>query len=184
MSLGYAICSTTTITQDKSFTHRRDCKRQMGTSQFKIGKEVHKNSTIGAKLLSYSQDIRFIDGIMDAYCDDMLPLPMGTGEKQSQWSPHTNIITYEFRNIDGEVVHEAPALAVTTKAMRENTPLEVGVEGQEEYSSDEGLNLSELDKVACVARRVTKEIEKENMIFHDRERPNVVHDLEGSEMGK
>ena len=75
-------------------------------------------------------------------------------------------------------------MPVTTRAMREKTPLEVGVEGGEEYSSDEGLDISELDKVARVARRVTKELEKENVILHDRERPNVVHDLEGSHMGE
>ena len=85
---------------------------------------------------------------MDAHCDDMLPLPMGIGEEQSQWPPHTNTITYELRSLDGEVIHEAPAMAVTTRAMREKTSLEVGIEGQEEYSSDEGLNISELDKVA------------------------------------
>ena len=31
---------------------------------------------------------------------------------------------------------------------------------------------------------VTKELEKENVILHDRERPFVVHDLEGSDMGE
>ena len=65
---------------------------------------------------------------MDAHCDDMLPLPMGIGEEQSQWPPHTNTITYELRSINDEVVHEALALVVTTRAMRENTPLEIGVE--------------------------------------------------------
>ena len=60
--------------------------------------------------------------------------------------------------------------------------MEVGVEGQEECSSEEGPNLSELDRVARVARRATRELEKENVILHDRERSNVIHDLEGSEM--
>ena len=31
---------------------------------------------------------------------------------------------------------------------------------------------------------VTKEIEKENVILHDRQRPNVIHDLEGSDVGE
>ena len=75
-------------------------------------------------------------------------------------------------------------MAVTTRAMRGDAPLEVGIEGQEEYYLDEGLNIPELDKVARVSRKVTKEIEKENVILHDRERPNVVHDLEGSDVGE
>ena len=66
--------------------------------------------------------------------------------------------------------------------MKEKIPLEVGVEGQEEYSLDEGPNLSEFDRVARMARRVTQEFEKENVILHDKERPNVVHDFEGSDM--
>ena len=121
---------------------------------------------------------------MDANCDDMLPFPMSIGEEQSQWPPHTNAITYELRSLEGEVIHEAPALAVTTRARRGDAPLEVGIGDQEEYSSDEGLNIPELDKVARVARNVTKEIEKENAILHDRQRPNVIHDLEGSDVGE
>ena len=109
---------------------------------------------------------------------------MGIGEDQGQWPLHINAITYELRSLDEEVIHEASALAVTTRAMRGKTPLEVGVEGQEEYSSDEGPNLSELDRVARIARRATRELEKENVIFHDRERPNVIHNLVGSNMGE
>ena len=76
------------------------------------------------------------------------------------------------------------ALAVIIRARRGDAPLEVGIGDQEEYSSDEGLNIPELDKVARVARNVTKEIEKENAILHDRQRPNVIHDLEGSDIGE
>ena len=133
---------------------------------------------------SNSQDVRFMDGVVDANCDDIFPLPMDIGEEQGRWPPHTNVITYELRSLDGEVIHEAPALVVITRAMRKNAPLEVEVESQEEYSSDEGFNIPELDKVARVARRVTKELEKGNVILHDRERHNVVHDLEGSNMGE
>ena len=68
--------------------------------------------------------------------------------------------------------------------MKGKAPLEEGVEGQEKYFSDEGPNFSELDRIARVARRTTRELEKENVILQDRERPNVIHDLEGSEMGK
>ena len=105
-------------------------------------------------------------------------------EEQGQWPPHTNVITYELKSLGDKVTHEAPALAVTTRARRRKAPLEVGVEGQEEYSSDEAPNLSELDRVARVARSATRELERENVILHDRERPNDIHDLEGSEMGE
>ena len=125
-----------------------------------------------------------MDGVVESHHDDTLPLQMEIGEDQCQWPPHTNAITYELRSLDDEDTHEAPALAVTTRAMRGKTPLEIGVEGQEEYSSDEGPNLSELDRVARLARRATRELENKNMILYDRERPNVIHDLEGSEMGK
>ena len=58
------------------------------------------------------------------------------------------------------------------------------VEGQEEYSLDEAPHLSYLERVARTARRATKALEVENEILQDRERPNVIHDLEGSEMGE
>ena len=58
------------------------------------------------------------------------------------------------------------------------------MEGQDEYSSDEAPNLSILDRVAKVARRATRELERENVILHDRERSNIIHDSEGSEMGE
>ena len=131
---------------------------------------------------SNSQDVRFMDDVMESHHDDTLPLQMGIGEEQGQWPPHTNAITYELRSLDDEVIHEAPILAVTTRAMRGKTPLEVGVEGQEEYFLDEDPNLSELDRVARVARRATRELQKENVILHDRDRPNIIHDLDNSEM--
>ena len=109
---------------------------------------------------------------------------MEIAEEQGQWPLHTNIITYDLKNLGEEVTNEVSALAVTTRARRGKAPLEVGVEGQEEYSLDEAPNLSELDRVARVARRATKELERENVILHDRERPNIIHELEGSEMGE
>ena len=42
--------------------------------------------------------------------------------------------------------------------------------------------MSDLERVARIARRATKALERENVIFQDKERPNVIHDLEGSEM--
>jgi hypothetical protein len=125
-----------------------------------------------------------MDGVVDAHYDDTIPLPMGIGEEQGQWPPHTNAITYKLRSLDDEVIREAPALAVTTRAMREKDPLKVGVEDQEEYSSDENIDMSKLDEMDRVARRVTKELEKENVILHDGKMPNVVHDLDGSDMGE
>ena len=133
---------------------------------------------------SNSQDVRFMDGVVDTNCDDMLHFPMGIGEEQSQWPPHTNAITYELRSPEGKVIHKAPALADTTRARRRDAPLEIGIGDQEEYFSDEGLNIPELDKVARVAMDITKEVEKENKILHDRQRPNVIHDLEGSDGGE
>ena len=131
---------------------------------------------------SNSQDVRFMNDVVDAKCDDMYPLPMGIEEDQGQWSPYTNAITYELKDLENEVIHEAPALAVTIRARRGNAPLKVGIGDQEEYCSDEGFNIPKLDKVARVARRVTKELEKENVVLHDRERPSVVHDLEGCDV--
>ena len=93
---------------------------------------------------SNSQDVRFMDGVVASYHDDTLPHQMEIGEEQGQWPPHINAITYELKGLGDEVTHEAPALdAVTTRARKGKAPLEVGVEGQEEYSSDEAPNLSE-----------------------------------------
>jgi hypothetical protein len=125
-----------------------------------------------------------MDGVTEPHHDESIAFQMGVGEEQGQWSPHANTITYELRSSNGEVTHEAPALAVTTRAMRGNIEVEKDVVGHEEYSSDEGPNLSDLDRVARVARRATRELEKENEIVQDRERPNVIHDLHGSEMGE
>ena len=106
------------------------------------------------------------------------------GEEQNQWPPNANVITYELKSLDDGTTREAPALAVTTRAKRGNFQVEKDVKGQEEYSSDEAPHLSDLDRVARTARRATKALEVENEILQDRERPNVIHDLEGSEMGE
>ena len=62
--------------------------------------------------------------------------------------------------------------------------MELEIKGQEEYFSNEAPNLSELDRVAKVARKATRELERENVILHDKERSNIIYDLEGSEMGE
>jgi hypothetical protein len=41
-----------------------------------------------------------------------------------------------------------------------------------------------LERVAKIARRAIKALQKENGILQDGERPNVIHDLDGSEMGE
>ena len=121
---------------------------------------------------------------MESHHDNVLPLQMEIGEEHGQWPPHTNAITYDLKSLGDEVIHEAPALAVATRARRGKAPLDVEVEGQKKYSLDEAPNLSKLDRVAIVARRATREIERQNVILHDRERPNTISDLEGNEMGE
>ena len=43
---------------------------------------------------------------------------------------------------------------------------------------------SDLENIAREARKATKALERENEIVHDRERSNVVHDLDGSDVGE
>ena len=57
--------------------------------------------------LSDSQNVRFMDGVMESHHDDTLHFQMGIREEKSQWPPHTNAITYELRSLDDEVTHEA-----------------------------------------------------------------------------
>jgi hypothetical protein len=87
-----------------------------------------------------SQDVRFMDGFTDPHQDESLPSQVAFGEEQIQWPPHTNVITYELRSLDDGVTYEAPVLAVTTRAIRDTIQAEKDVEGQDEYSSDEGPN--------------------------------------------
>ena len=71
-----------------------------------------------------------MDGVVESHHDDALPLQMKIEEERGQWPPHTNAIICELKSLEDEGIHEAPALAVTTRARRGKTPLEVGVEGQ------------------------------------------------------
>jgi hypothetical protein len=48
------------------------------------------------------------------------PFQFAIGNEPNQWTPLTNAITYELRSLDDGITHEAPALAVTTRAMRGN----------------------------------------------------------------
>jgi hypothetical protein len=97
----------------------------------------------------------FIDGVTKPHYDEFLPFQVAIGNEHSQWPPLTNAITYKLRSIDDGVIHEALTLAVTTRAMRGNIQADKDLERQEEYPSDEGPNLSDLDKVA---RKTAKEL--------------------------
>ena len=69
---------------------------------------------------SNSLDVKFMDGVTESHHDEPILFQMGVGEEQGQWPPYINAITYELRSLDDEVTHEAPALVVTTRAMRGN----------------------------------------------------------------
>ena len=71
-----------------------------------------------------------MDGITEPHYDESIPFQMGIGDEHDQWPPHTNAITYDLRSLNDGVIHEAPALAVTTRAMRGNIQAEKDVEGQ------------------------------------------------------
>jgi hypothetical protein len=132
---------------------------------------------------SNSQDVKFMDGLTDPHHDESILPQVALKEEQSQWPPHTNVMTYELRSVNDGVTHEAPVLAITTRTMRGNIQVEKDVELHEEYPSDEDHHLSDLERVAKTTRKATKDLEKDNGILQDRERPNVIHDLDGSEMG-
>ena len=133
---------------------------------------------------SNSQDLSFMDGTVETHPDEFFVLQVPPGEEQIQWPPNANVITYELRRLNDETTCEAPALVVTTRAMRQNLQAEKDVEKQEEYSSNEAPHLSDLEKVARTARRATMALHVQNEILQDGGRPNVIHDLEGSEMGE
>lgn len=86
-----------------------------------------------------------MDGITESQANESFPLQVTAREEQNRWPPHANAINYELRSVDDGATHEAPALAVTTRAMRGNIQVEKDVEGQEEYSSDEGPHLSDFE---------------------------------------
>ena len=50
-----------------------------------------------------------------------------------------------------------PVVAIMTRAMRENQPVEGEMVGHEEYSSEDPPHLSDLGKVVRAARRATKD---------------------------
>ena len=62
-------------------------------------------------------------------------------------------------------------------------PIEVEEEEDEENPLGDVPYFLNLENVAREARKATKALEKENEIVHDRERSNVIHDLDGSNVG-
>ena len=90
---------------------------------------------------------------------------------------------YELKSLKEKIVHKAPALAVTTRAMRGNAPLEVKEEEEEEEEMGKIPYFSDLENITREARKATKALERENKIVHERERSNVIHDLEGIDIG-
>ena len=74
---------------------------------------------------------------------------------QGQCSPHANSISYELEGLKEEIVHEAPALAVTTRAMRGNAPLEVEKEEEAENPLGEIPYFLDFENVARKARKTT-----------------------------
>ena len=98
--------------------------------------------------------------------------------------PHANSISYELEDLKEEVVHKALALAVTTRAMRGNAPLEVEEEEKEENPLGEIPYFLDLENVTREARKATKALERKNEIVHERDWSNVVHDLDGSDVGE
>lgn len=133
---------------------------------------------------STSQDVRFMDVSTNPVALGVPPTQMTSADGQGQCPPHANSISHELRSLEGEIVHEASALAVTTRAMRGNVPIEVEAEEDEENSLGDIPYFSELDNVVREASKVTKALERESEIIHDRHRSNVVHDLDGSDVGE
>lgn len=106
-----------------------------------------------------------MNGTINPHPDESFRLQVTFGEEQNQWPPNANAITYELRSLDDGATHEAPALAITTRAMRGNIQAEKDVEGQEEYFSDEAPRLTDLERVIRTTRRTTKVLERENNIL-------------------
>ena len=133
--------------------------------------------------LSTSQDVRFMDVSIIPVALEVSPIQVTPTDSQGQCPSHANFISYELRSLKEEVVHEAPALAIITRAMRGNMPIEMEVEEDEENPLVDVPYFSDLENVAREARKATKALEMKNEIVHDRERSNVVHDLDDSDVG-
>ena len=125
-----------------------------------------------------------MDVPMDSHLDDYFFLQLAPRQEENHWPPTANVITYELRDVEGRASQEAPALAVTNKAMRGNLQAEGKMEGQEEFSLDEAPHHSELEKVARIAKKTTKALEREKNVLQVGAMAPMIHDLEASEMGE
>ena len=94
-------------------------------------------------------------------------------EGQNQWPLHVFAITYELRGVYEGTIHEAPASAVTTRAVRRRSPVKDDLERQENYSSyDVELpQFPDLEKEANAARQTTKALARGNDTLDDLEEP-------------
>ena len=89
--------------------------------------------------LSTSQDVRFMDVSTIPVALEVSPIQVTHTDSQGQCPPHANSISYELKSLKGEVVYEAPALAVISRAMKGNMPIEVEVEDDEENPLGDSL---------------------------------------------
>ena len=112
---------------------------------------------------STSQDVGFMESSTIHVALEVSPIQVAPTDGQGQRPPHANSITYELRSLEKEVVHEAPTLAVTTRVMRDNMPIEVEVEEEEENSLGDVLYFFDLENVAREARKTTKALERKRM---------------------
>ena len=82
---------------------------------------------------STSQDVRFMNS-------STVPVNLEmSANGQGPCLPHANSISYELKSLKEEIMHKAPALAVITRAMRGNAPLEVEEEEEEEENPSGGI---------------------------------------------
>ena len=125
---------------------------------------------------STSQDVRFTNA-------STIPTTLEVSTNgQGLYPSHANSISYALKGLKDKFMHEDPALAVTIRAMRGNAPLEVEGEEKKKNSLKEIHFYSDLENVPRKTRKTTKALERENEIVHEKERSNVVHDLDGSDV--
>ena len=103
---------------------------------------------------SNTQDVRFMEGNAEPQVNEpstSQAMPMDC--QNQQWSPNANAITYQLRGVYDGTTCKEPAMAVTTRAMRDSAPSEDELDGQENYSSDDVVRpqFQELEKVANTA---------------------------------
>ena len=109
---------------------------------------------------SISQDVRIMDSSTIPVALEVPPTQVAFINGQGRWPPQANSITYELRSLEREVVHEAPALAMTTRIMRSNMSVEVDAEEEEIFFWGDVPYFLDLENVAREARKATKALER------------------------